>query len=250
MKVKIIAALLLVSLLATLAPNSTYATTTATTATRVYAVALSCPYHITISVQDGQLVVSGTAPDYIAGASLKVSLIKPVDYSSCSTGSDGRALVSINPSIALTSNGPKDLTDPKNPKDIVPTVVKTLTHTLTCTNDIAPEITVNGDLTLDLGNVPKLNLDSVPDGIYNLRVGLSTAPTEDYLYCDEIIIVVDGGKANLQLLPSYSRYITYDGACTIYRGYSLDKWDVMPATNTEDFDKWLRSRSGLAYSLQ
>lgn len=245
---KIISILVLFAILTTLVPTAipAYAASTTYTATKVYALALSCPYHFTISVQNNDLVISGTAPSYVAGASLKVSLIKPVNYASCTVGSDGRAIIAKDPAI--------NLKDSHTVEQLKPTVVKTLTHTLTCTNGIAPLITVTdsyGDtvLTSDLPNVPKLDLAGIPDGVYNLRVGLSIDPAYANLYCDNIIIVVDGGEANLQVLPNYRRYITYAGACTIYRGYSLDKWDVRPAITSEDFDRWLLSPSGLTYSI-
>jgi hypothetical protein len=91
-------------------------------------------------------------------------------------------------------------------------VVKTINHPLTCTNDMAPIITVTDPLsgkellTLDLPNVPKLNLSGISDGVYNIRVGLTTAPL-DTVYHDDILIVIKGGKASLQVLDStYSEW--------------------------------------------
>ena len=212
--------LVLLAILTNIVPTqSTYAASKTYTATKVYAVALDCPYHFTISIQNNALVVSGNAPDYLGASSVKIDLIKPINYTSSTVGTDGIATVTKNTTINLANW--------RVLAQLKPTVVKTLTHTLNPTSgSIAPLITVTdsyGDvgLTYDIANVPKVSLAGVSDGIYNIRVGLSTDLPYDCLYCDEILVVVQGGKASLQVLPTYTRYIGYYGGGTIYRGYSV-----------------------------
>jgi hypothetical protein len=130
------------------------------------------------------------------------------------------------------------------------TTVKTIKHQLTCTNDMAPLITVIDPvskkelLTLDLPNVPKLNLSGIPDGVYNIRVGLTTAPL-DKIYHDDILIVIKGGKASLQILDS--TYNQYEEEYTTYAGYTLSHYLVQPAITAADYDNWQR---GLPYDFE
>lgn len=238
MKKKLSLALVLFAILITVLPTAipAYAASTTYTATKVYALALGCPYHVTLSVQNNDLVVNGTAPDYVDGASLNTSLIKPVNYTSCTVGADGSATVTKDTTVNFASW--------RTMEQLKPTIIKTLTHPLTGINDIAPLITVtdsHGDkvVTEDIANVPKLDLSDIQDGVYNIRASLSTDPSYICLYCDDVLLVVQGGKASLQVLLTYVRYITYGGGSTIYEGYSLDKWDVRPATTITNYDRWL-----------
>lgn len=239
MKLKIKSlALVLLAILTSLVPTvtSTYAASTTYTATKVYAVALDCPYHFTLSIQDNKLVMSGNAPDPIDEGSIKVELIKPVNYTSATIGTDGVATITKNTGI--------DLTNWRVLKQLNPTIVKTLTHTINPTSgNIAPIITViepdgTAVLTYDKPSVPKVSLAGVADGIYTLRVGYSNDPAYDQLYCDEIIVVMQGGKASIQVLPAYTRY----SRGMIYSGYSLDKWNVRPYIDDAGYDNWIRSR--------
>jgi hypothetical protein len=196
----------------------TYAASTTYTASKVYAVTLDCPYHFTLSIQDNKLVVSGYAPDPIDGASIKVDLIKPVNYTAATIGTDDIATITKNTAINLENL--------ESLSQLHPTVIKTLTHTLNNTGNIAPLITVTEAdgtkvLTDDISNLPKLSLAGVADGIYSLRVGYSVDPAYARLYCDDIIIAVKSGKASLQVLPTYTRLTTFAGGGTIYRGYSI-----------------------------
>ncbi|OPJ65504.1 hypothetical protein [Clostridium chromiireducens] len=228
-------AICLMTIIPARASASTY------TATPVYAVALGCPYHFTLSVQNNNtLVMSGNAPDYYgAGVSVKLDLIKPVNYTDFSIGSDGIATVEKNTDI--------DLDSPYTRLKLKPTIMGSLTHNLTLSSAVAPIITATDTdgksvLTYDLPNVPKLSLAGVSDGIYNIRLSFSINPSYGYLYCDEILIVVQSGKAAIQVLPTYVRYTDIGDATGIYTGYSLYKWDVRPAITIADEEKWLLSQ--------
>ncbi len=147
-------------------------------------------------------------------------------------------------------------------------VVKTIKHPLTCTNYMAPIITsttiaswvkeyytdkdgnvigyrsggkyVETDtlptepcLTYDFANVPMLDLSNIPDGVYNIRVGLTTAPLEK-IYHDDILIVIKNSKASLQILkPTYKKDAP-DG----YTGYTLSHYWVQPAITAADYSRW------------
>jgi hypothetical protein len=346
MKVKKITSLiaLFAFCITTLAPQPTITASAATKLTdravKVPAVALGAPYNCTLSIQDNKLILSGSAPDYIADSSLQVEIIKPVNYASCTIDSDGRAIVGRDATKAIKSVlkevGPldtvsgystlwqyKDAVEPKliqiyvkrlkafvgdlvernpdldhsrtstllcalynlgdydteidltsttsivkavldtyptidlsyNLMDVmlsaapkVATVVKTIKHPLTCTNDMAPIIPVTDPLsgksilTLDLPNVPKIDLDSIADGVYNIRVGITSAPL-DKIYHDDILIVIKGGKASLQIInPTYNKY-EEEG----YTGYTLSQYLVQPAITASDYDNWIR---GLPYGFE
>lgn len=238
---KKLASMLLAATLLFATTTTANAETTTYTATSVYAVALGIPYEFTVSIQNNTLVMSGNAPSYYgAGVSVKLDLIKPVNYTNSSVGDDGIATVEKN--IAV------DLDNPYTRMKLKPTVMGSLTHNLTLSSAVAPIITAtdsNGKsvLTYDLPNVPKMNLSGISDGIYNIRLSFSINPSEyGYLYCDEIIVVVKDGKASLQVLPTYVRYIDIGGGDGIYTGYSLYKWDVRPAITIADEEKWLLSQ--------
>lgn len=209
-----------------------YAGTTGSTtyAKIVPAVALGWPYNYTVSIQGTNLIVSGISPAYSTNA-VKIALIEPVSYDNSSVDADGRATVTLDPT--------KSLTDIRNVTKLNPTVVKYVNYTLNSAYaEIAPTKMVNSDLTLDYSTVPKIDLSALPDGIYNVWTGYLGTAAYNYLYCDDILVVIKGGKASLQLLPTYKRYVVYEGAGSTYAGYSLAKRDVRPYTTIEAFELW------------
>ncbi len=305
----------------TLTPQKTYAATgKATYAKKVPAVALGVPYCFTLSIQDNKLVLSGSAPFYVADSSLKLEIIKPINYGTCTIASEGRALVGKDVSKAIklvmdeigpldsipgyttlwehgtlhkiTSKRVENFVDAlleRNPdlnrsrttsllyilrgfnvnldstKSITQgllsrhknldltyyimnimlsaaptatTTVKSITHPLICADDMAPIISATDGsgknvLTLDLPNVPKLDLDGIPEGVYNIRVGYTTSPMYS-VYHDDILIVIKDGNATLQLLnPTYRESNRYD-----YPGYTLAHYYVRPAITHADYSLW------------
>lgn len=182
-----------------LATLSTRASASTYTATKVSAVALGCPYHCTLRIQDNNLVISGDSPDAYAdaGNSFKLDLIEPVDYENPSIDGDG---------LATLDKSTIDLASSEVQKRLHPTVIKSITRVL----------------TYDTSNLPKIALSGLSDGLYNIRVSLSSNWADcPYLYCDEILVVVQSGKFSLQVLPNYIRYTYFGVGCMTYEGYSL-----------------------------
>lgn len=126
---------------------------------------------------------------------------------------------------------------------VQPSVVRTLTHTLDPINSNMARTTQTPEgLTVDLPTAPKIDISTLSDGVYNIRTGYEGDPAYDFFYHDEILIVVQGGEASLQLLPAYQRYVTSAGATGWYSGYSLSRWVVQPAITPEAYALW---RQGL-----
>ncbi len=224
------AILLFATALTPLVPAYAGTTGSTTYAKIVPAVALGWPYNYTLSIQGTNLIVSGTSPAY-STKSVKIALIEPVSYDSSSVDADGRATVTLDPS--------KSLADVRNIAKLNPTVVKYVNYPLNSAYaEVAPTKMVDSDLTLDFSTVPKIDLSTLPDGIYNVWTGYLGTAAYNYLYCDDIMVVIKGGKASLQLLPTYQRYVVYEGAGSMYTGYSLAKRDVRPYTTIEGFEIW------------
>ena len=200
----------------------------------VPAVALGCPYHFTLSIQNDNLIFSGSAPDYHA-KSIKIDLVKPVNYATSTINPDGIAVIERDPN--------RDIHREPYIYTVQPSIVMTLTHTLDPINsNMAKTVQSPNGLVVDLSTAPKIDISTLSDGVYNLRTGYIGDPAYDYFYHDEILIVIQGGKASLQLLPTYQRYVTSVGATGWYSGYSLWQWNVQPAITPEAYALW---RKGL-----
>jgi len=227
----VLSAICLTAVLPTRASASTY------TATKVAAVALGMPYHYTLSVQNNALVISGDAPSYLDNGNFQIDLIEPVNYVNPSIDGNG---------LAALDRMEFDFGSTATQKGLHPTVVKSITRPLSLSSHIAPIITVAMEgksyLTYDLGNVPKLSLSGLPDGLYNIRTKFSSNWSNHYLYCDDILIVVQGGKASLQVLPTYIRFTYFGDGCMTYEGYTLDPYEVDPSITDEAEGNWIQSR--------
>lgn len=210
-------AICLTTILPTRASASTY------TATKVPAVALGIPYHYTLSIQNNNLVISGDAPSYLDNGNFIVDLIEPVNYKNQSIDADG---------LATLDRSEIDLSKSYIQKGLHPTIVGSITHPLSMTGSVAPYTTFTcadgkSVLTYDTSNLPKISLSGLSDGLYNIRTKFSGNWADcPYLYCDEILVVVQGGKVSLQVLPSYIRYTYFGDGCMTYEGYSLTDVDL------------------------
>lgn len=230
MKIKKILTMLV--LLATLLTPSAYVySTTTRIASPATAVALGCPYHLTLSIQNNKLVCSGSAPDY-STQQVEVSLVKPINYNSVDVDASGRAVVSLDIQKKITSALINELR---------PKAVKAIKFNLNTNSSMYKTITASdGSPTYDYTSAVQMSLSGVPDGAYNIRIGYVGDPECDYHYNDDILITIVGGKASLQLLPTYRRYVSYWGATGWYRGYTLAPWDVQPTITPEAYDLWRR----------
>ncbi len=201
----VLSALCLTAILPTKASASTY------TATKVSAVALSMPYHYTISVQNNSLVISGNAPSYLDNGNFVVELIEPISYKNQSINSSGLATLERR----IIDYGSLDIQ-----KQLHPTVIKSIVQPLVKTGH--------------LENVPQIALSGLSDGLYTLRTKFGSNFFDYcYLYCDDIIIVVQGGKASLQVIPTYFRGTMFGDGDLTYDGYSLDPYNIHTAINLE-----------------
>jgi len=222
--------------LTALLPSKAYASTY--TAAKVYCVALGMPYHYTVSVQNNSLVISGQAPSYLDNGTFTVDLIEPVSYKNQSIDSNG---------LAIMERRIVDLSTADIQKQLHPTVMGSVTRQLTASSHIAPEITVTGangksSLALDYANVPKIALSGLSDGLYNIRTKFSGNWADcAYLYCDDIVVVMQGGQGSLQVIPTYFRGTYFGNGCMTYDGYTLDPHAMDPAITEADEGSWMKS---------
>jgi len=161
MTFKKLVTLIVLSVITLIPASAAYAVSSPIVAKPVPAVALGCPYHFTISVQNGNLIFSGVAPDYFAN-SVKIDLIKPVNYATSTINLEGNAVIERDPN--------RDVNTYPYFQTVQPIVVRTLTYTLDPTNsNMAQHVQSSNGFTFDLTNAPKIYLTALSYGIYNLR---------------------------------------------------------------------------------
>lgn len=136
-------------------------------------------------------------------ATLKIQLVKPMLYTTYSTGSDG--LARVEESCLLL---------PKNNQSILTTTIPVVRST------IATDITYLPTLSLSL------DLSGVADGEYNLQelVSDGKAGHQEGKYWDDVVVVIHNGVASLQVVEDDYGWATTKGGKAIYGKYYPDWW--------------------------